>query len=77
MSYRDELWTTLCDSIEFLKLMMMLMILFGILTLYSLIVGDPGTGPYALALINLGIAIFAIAGMIFLYWRCRQRPEAY
>lgn len=77
MSYRDELWTTLCDSVEFLKIMLMLMILFGLLTLYSLVFGEPGTGPYALALINFAIAIVAIGGLIFLYWRCTQRPEAY
>lgn len=77
MSYRDELWTTLCDAEELLKLMLMLMILFGLLTLYSLVFGEPGTGPYALAVINFGIAIVAIAGLLVLFWRCQQRPEAY
>jgi hypothetical protein len=77
MSFRQEVVTTLCDSTRYIKAMATLMIFFGMLSLLSLYVGEPGTGPYALAIINLTVAVLFVATLTGLFWYCQQRIDAY
>jgi hypothetical protein len=77
MSFRQEVVTTLCDSTRYIKAMGTLMIFFGLLSLLSLVVGEPGTGSYALAVINFVIAVLFVAVLTGLFWYCQQRPDAY
>lgn len=77
MSFQEELVETACSSTRYIKAMATLMIFFGILSLITLLIGEPGTGPYILAIFNFGVAVFFVAGMSVLYWYCQQRADAY
>lgn len=77
MSFRAELVSYVCDATQYLKAITTLMIFFGILAGFSLVLGEPGSGPYALAVVNLAVAVLFIVVLAVIYWRCQQRPEAY
>jgi hypothetical protein len=77
MSFRQELVTTLCDATRFIKAMATLMIFFGLLSAITLVIGEPGTGSYALAIINFVLAVLFVSVLTGLFWYCRQRPDAY
>jgi len=77
MSFREELLTTLCDSTRYIKAVGTLMIFFGLLSVLSLVIGEPGTASYTLSIVNFVMAVGFVAAITGLYWYCRQRPEAY
>jgi len=77
MAYREELLSYVCDATQYLKAITTLMIFFGILSVLSLLLGEPGTAPYILSIINFTIAVLSVGAALAIFWYCRSRPEAY
>lgn len=77
MSFREELKAVACDSTRYIKALSTLMIFFGLLSVLSLVVAEPGTGSYALAIVNFVIAVVFVGAMTALFWYCKQQPESY
>jgi len=77
MAYREELLSYVCDATQYLKAITTLMIFFGILSVLSLLLGEPGTAPYVLSVINFVIAAVSIVAALAVFWYCRSQPDAY
>lgn len=77
MSYREELLTYVCDATQYLKAITTLMMFFGLLSLLSLLLGEPGSASYTLSIINFVIAVLSVVAAILVFRHCRNRPEAY
>lgn len=60
MSFCQVVVTTLCDSTRYSKSLATVLIWLGVLSLLSLYVGEPGTGPYALDVSNFVIALLFV-----------------
>lgn len=77
MSFREEVITFLCDQVVYIKAMATLMIFFGVLSTLSLVLGEPGTGPYALAIVNFTLAVLSVVGLSGIFWYCKHKHHSY
>lgn len=73
MARFEEFWTVACDYRQYLWVAIMMLIFFLVLTLISLLVVEPGTGSYYIALLNLAMILGVGGVMLGMYYVCLQR----
>lgn len=76
MSRRDDFWEYVCDRRHYLWLLLMVMLFFFILTLFSFVFGDPSAASRVVAQVNLILilATSAVAGGMYL--KCVRRARS-
>lgn len=75
MARLERFWDVICDYRSHLWLGVMVFIFLFVLTVISMAFGTPGTAPFTLAIVNLGMIL---AGGLFLgalFYVCMRRQQ--
>lgn len=68
MARYEQFWDTVCDYALYLQLGFMIMIFLFVLSVIALLLADPGTGAFAISVLNF--AMVAVVGGV-LAWMNR------
>lgn len=72
----DEFLSLACKYENYLQIVVLTMVFLFLLTLFSLVLGTPGTAAYTIALFDAGLA-FVFGGFcaVLLYHCVRNKPD--
>lgn len=77
MARFEEFWKLACDYQIYLRIGFMMMVFFFILSVLGLWLAEPGTGAYAISIVNF--AMVAVMGLVLAYMNrvCANRARQY
>lgn len=73
MGRLDPFFDVMCQYRDFIWLGVMVVLFLFILTVFSLLLADPGSGSQAIALFNLALVLVLGTSMLALYRGCLKR----
>ncbi|UPM44408.1 hypothetical protein [Halocatena salina] len=77
MSWIDVFWAYVYDHRQYGWLLFVLLVFLLLLTVISLLFGEPGTTSYTISIVNLGLVLFVglLVGTLFGYSHYRRPNE--
>lgn len=76
MSFRDGFWNFICEHRHYLWLLLMVLLFFLILNVYSLAFGDRGSAAWVVAQLNLVLILGTGAVAGGMYWICTRQARS-
>jgi hypothetical protein len=75
MARFEAFWDVMCDYMQYLWLGVMLMIFLFVLALFSLYFARPGTGSFAIAIVDTILIVTIGSVLSGMFWVCDQRKK--
>lgn len=70
MTVRDRFWDIICAYRAVIGIVLLVDITLFVLTVFTLVGAEPGTGPFVISVLNTVILTSTLAMAAYVLWQC-------